>query len=84
MEGYAPDKVREMEEIDSGKMEKQCPKCKEGKLVLRKSIYGSFLGCDQYPKCRYTEKFEREESIDDLKKKNGNGESESQPEEYLE
>ncbi len=36
--------------------EKPCPKCGEGKLVLRKSVYGSFLGCSRYPKCRYTEK----------------------------
>jgi DNA topoisomerase-1 len=39
------------------KMEaRQCPKCKEGNLVLRKSVYGSFLGCSKYPNCRYTEK----------------------------
>ena len=38
------------------KIEKRkCPKCKEGNLVLRKSIYGSFLACDAYPKCRHTE-----------------------------
>ncbi len=35
---------------------KRCPKCNKGFLVLRKSIYGSFLACDEYPKCRYTEK----------------------------
>ncbi len=35
---------------------KQCPKCKEGKMVIRKSIYGSFLACDRYPNCRYIEK----------------------------
>ena len=38
--------------------EKPCPKCKEGKLVLRKSLYGSFLGCNRYPKCRNTEQLE--------------------------
>ena len=32
-----------------------CPKCKEGKLVLRRGIYGEFLACDKYPKCRHTE-----------------------------
>ena len=42
--------------IAKGKIEKACPSCKEGKLVLRKSIYGSFLGCDRYPKCKHTEK----------------------------
>jgi len=35
---------------------KPCPKCKEGKLVLRKSIYGEFIACDKFPKCRYTER----------------------------
>jgi len=39
--------------------EKPCPTCKEGKLVLRKSLYGSFLGCNRYPKCRHTEKLEK-------------------------
>jgi DNA topoisomerase-1 len=34
---------------------KICPKC--GKpLVLRRSIYGQFIGCTGYPKCRHTEK----------------------------
>jgi len=36
--------------------EKQCPECKEGMLTLRSSIYGKFLGCSKYPKCRYTER----------------------------
>lgn len=38
--------------------ERPCPKCKEGTLVLRKSVYGSFIACNRYPKCRYTEKIE--------------------------
>lgn len=29
-----------------------CPNCKEGKMVLRKSFYGEFLGCNNYPKCK--------------------------------
>ena len=33
---------------------KKCPKCGK-ELVLRKSIYGEFLGCSGYPKCRHTE-----------------------------
>ncbi|MEK6961455.1 MAG: DNA topoisomerase I [Nanoarchaeota archaeon] len=32
-----------------------CPKCKEGKLVLRKSVYGHFLACGRFPKCRFIE-----------------------------
>ena len=42
--------IRNREEIiSSGK----CPRCK-GKLVLRQGKYGSFYGCSNYPKCKYT------------------------------
>lgn len=30
----------------------ECPTCKKGKMILRKSFYGTFLGCDNYPKCQ--------------------------------
>ncbi|WP_292459553.1 DNA topoisomerase I [Methanothermococcus sp.] len=46
----------EQKEIEKAeKAEKTCPKC-GGKLVIKKGIYGVFLGCENYPKCRYTEK----------------------------
>ena len=32
-----------------------CPKC-SGQLVRRDGKYGSFYGCSNYPKCRYTKK----------------------------
>jgi hypothetical protein len=32
-----------------------CPKC-GGILILRNGRYGSFYGCSNYPKCRYTVK----------------------------
>ena len=32
-----------------------CPKC-GGQLVDRKGKYGAFVGCSNYPKCRYTKK----------------------------
>ena len=35
--------------------ERTCPKCGKGKLVVKRSVYGQFLGCDQYPSCKYTE-----------------------------
>lgn len=47
----------EAERVESGKIEKKCPKCGK-KLVLRRSVYGSFYGCSGYPKCKYTEKIE--------------------------
>lgn len=42
--------------IAKGEMKRKCPKCNEGDIVLRGSIYGKFLACSRYPKCRYTEK----------------------------
>ena len=33
--------------------EGRCPRC-GGKLVLRNGKYGSFYGCSNYPKCRFT------------------------------
>ncbi|MBN2423228.1 DNA topoisomerase I [Candidatus Woesearchaeota archaeon] len=47
---------KEAEEIKNGKVEKECPKCKKGILVVRKSVYGQFLGCSEFPRCRYTER----------------------------
>jgi len=36
--------------------EECCTWCKRGVLVLRKGGYGPFLGCTNYPDCRYTRK----------------------------
>ena len=32
-----------------------CPHC-GGKLRMRNGKYGSFIGCSNFPKCRYTQK----------------------------
>ena len=32
-----------------------CPKC-GGKLIMRDGKYGRFIGCSNFPKCRYTQK----------------------------
>lgn len=29
-----------------------CAKCGKGHMVYRKGVYGAFLGCDNYPKCK--------------------------------
>ena len=47
--------------IAKGDIKRKCPKCNEGDIVLRGSIYGKFLACSRYPKCRYTEKLENKE-----------------------
>ena len=67
MEDYSKEQMQEMEELDSGKIEKECPKC-GSPLKLRKSIYGSFIGCSNYPKCRYTEKLDSAPAKEDFKK----------------
>lgn len=56
----------------------ECPKCKEGHLIVRKGKYGKFMGCTKYPKCDYTNKIEtaraeykktiNEEFADDIQK----------------
>ncbi|KRU40041.1 topoisomerase DNA-binding C4 zinc finger domain-containing protein [Clostridium sporogenes] len=33
------------------KLNDKCPNC-AGRLILRKSIFGQFIGCDQYPNCK--------------------------------
>ena len=33
--------------------QKTCPRCKS-ELVERKGAYGKFLGCNSYPRCKYT------------------------------
>lgn len=35
-----------------------CPEC-GGKLVKREGKFGIFYGCENYPKCKYTTKFEK-------------------------
>ena len=42
--------------IAKGEIKRKCPKCNEGNIVLRSSIYGKFYACNRFPKCRYTEK----------------------------
>jgi DNA topoisomerase-1 len=59
MEDYTKEQMKEMDNIENGRVERSCPTCKEGKLVVRKSIYGAFIGCNRYPKCRYTEKIDK-------------------------
>ena len=39
------------------KTDRICPFC-NGILVTRQGIYGSFLGCSNYPKCNFTKKID--------------------------
>ena len=33
---------------------RECPLCKKGQVNLKLSRFGAFLGCSDYPECRYT------------------------------
>lgn len=64
---YAEGEVgKEAKAIAKGEIEKPCPKCGKGKIVLRKSIYGSFYGCNQFPKCRYTASLTSNQKSNDI------------------
>lgn len=45
--GIAIDKEKVMNDV--------CPKC-GGQLIPKKGKYGAFIGCGNYPECRYTMK----------------------------
>ncbi|MCI8755096.1 MAG: hypothetical protein HFG18_00700 [Oscillospiraceae bacterium] len=50
--------VKKAAEKTEEKKEKEvqlCPEC-QGKLVWRRGRYGYFLGCSNYPECKYTQK----------------------------
>lgn len=64
-----------MEQIEQGKQIKSqkvalktgefCPQC-GGELVQRAGKYGLFVGCGNYPKCKYIKKEEQEQSEEDF------------------
>lgn len=36
---------------------RKCPECQDGQLSLRVGRFGAFIGCSNYPKCKYTKQF---------------------------
>lgn len=39
------------------KLNKKCPDCKEGELIIREGRFGKFISCDRFPECKYTDKY---------------------------
>lgn len=39
---------------EDGKDARICPACEEGRLSLKLGKYGAFVGCSNYPECKYT------------------------------
>lgn len=40
---------------------RKCPTCDTGELSLKPGKFGAFIGCSNYPECRYTRQFSGEE-----------------------
>ncbi|MDE1986361.1 MAG: type I DNA topoisomerase [Alphaproteobacteria bacterium] len=55
---------------DNGVDPRVCPTCGNGRLSLKLGKFGAFVGCSNYPECRYTRQ---------LGQKNGEGNGEPQP-----
>ncbi|HEY3637341.1 MAG TPA: type I DNA topoisomerase, partial [Rhizomicrobium sp.] len=45
-----------------GEDPRRCPNCDNGRLSLKLGRFGSFIGCSNYPECRYTRKLGQSES----------------------
>ncbi|MBE7636878.1 type I DNA topoisomerase [Sneathiella sp. P13V-1] len=41
-------------EKEDGSDPRDCPKCDDGRLSLKTGRFGAFIGCSNYPECRYT------------------------------
>jgi len=39
---------------ENGQINRSCSKCGNGRLELKLGKFGPFVGCDNYPECRYT------------------------------
>ncbi len=51
--------IKNIKEMEQKVKEGICPRC-GGNLIERKGKYGSFKGCSNYPKCKFTQKIERD------------------------
>lgn len=43
----------------------ECPHCKTGEMIYRKSKFGDFLGCSRFPSCAFLQKIEEPEDEDE-------------------
>ncbi len=49
---------------EDGKDPRVCPNCGDGKLNLKLGRFGAFVGCSNYPECRYTRQLNKKEGDD--------------------
>ncbi len=54
---------------EKGEVKNDCPTCNKGKLGLRLGKFGSFIGCSNYPECKYTmQVFDKDSEVDEENK----------------
>jgi ssDNA-binding Zn-finger/Zn-ribbon topoisomerase 1 len=53
--------IKHITALENGTIVHKCPKCDKD-LVLRRSVWGQFLGCTGFPACRYTEKIPQDDA----------------------
>lgn len=51
---------KHIDALENGKIVNTCPKCSKD-MILRRSVWGQFLGCTGFPACRYTEKIPKDD-----------------------
>ncbi len=54
--------LKELKEQNQEVTKRDCPDCGEHKLIVKWSRNGKFLACPGFPKCKYTESLEPEET----------------------
>ncbi len=53
-----------------------CPECHKGRLSLKVGRFGAFIGCSNYPECKYTRQFSKETAV-------AENETETEPKEEM-
>ncbi len=48
-----------------GKLQDTCPECQTGKLTLKMGKFGAFVGCSNYPECKYIKNIQSLSVADD-------------------
>lgn len=49
---------------EDGAPDRSCPSCDDGRLSLKMGKFGAFLGCSNYPDCRYTKQLNEQSGED--------------------
>jgi len=50
---------------DNGQPNRKCPTCSNGKLGLELGKYGAFIGCSNYPECKFTKQIANNQNNDE-------------------